>query len=249
MKRRQPVRPPPAHKARPAYARPRNRLLAALPAEVFRRMLPHLKTIPVRRKQVVYRVGEPLGVVVFPNGGVFSITTVLPDGTMVEAATVGNEGMLCIEAFFSDDPKALGQTLLQVPDTDAVTMSVDAFREELSQRGALHTLIGRYSSTVVAQMMQSTACNALHPVQQRCARWLLMTHDRMQQQDFHLSHEFLALMLGVQRPTVTVVAGGLQTAGLISYKHGQMKVLDREGLESASCPCYGVIRAQFDRLF
>src|SRR5947207_3452248 len=98
-------------------------------------------------------------------------------------------------------------------------------------------------------MMQSTACNALHDVQERCARWLLMTHDRMHQQDFHLSHEFLAVMLGTRRTTVTLVAGTLQRAGVISYKHGRLKVLDRSALEATACPCYAIIRAHFDRLW
>jgi CRP-like cAMP-binding protein len=108
--------------------------------------------------------------------------------------------------------------------------------------------MGRYTQTVIAQMMQSTACNALHPVQQRCARWLLMTHDRMHEQDFALSHEFLAVMLGVQRPTVTVVAGQLQSAGLIRYTHGRVSVVDRRGLEAASCECYAIIRTRFELL-
>ena len=111
-----------------------------------------------------------------------------------------------------------------------------------------HDLLGRYTQVVIAQMMQSTACNALHQVPQRCARWLLMTHDRMHEQDFHLSHEFLAVMLGVQRPTVSVVAGTLQEAGLIRYKHGRVTVRDRKGLEAAACECYAIIRAHFDRL-
>jgi CRP-like cAMP-binding protein len=108
--------------------------------------------------------------------------------------------------------------------------------------------MGRYAQTVFAQMMQSTACNALHQVQERGARWLLMTHDRMRQDDFHLSHEFLAVMLGTSRPTVTVVARTLQHAGLITYKHGHVTILDRQGLEAASCQCYSIIRAHFDGL-
>jgi CRP-like cAMP-binding protein len=100
----------------------------------------------------------------------------------------------------------------------------------------------------LAQLMQSTACNAVHQVQERCARWLLTTHDRMHEQDFNLSHEFLAMMLGVQRPTVSVVAGTLQQAGLISYTHGRVRVLNREGLEAAACECYPLIRAHFDSL-
>ena len=108
--------------------------------------------------------------------------------------------------------------------------------------------MGRYTQVVISQMMQSTACNALHQVQQRCARWLLTTHDRMHEQDFHLSHEFLAVMLGVQRPTVSIVAGTLQDAGLIRYTHGRVRVLDRKGLERAACECYSIIRGHFDRM-
>jgi CRP-like cAMP-binding protein len=239
-KRRLPsVRPPPAD------GRPKNRLLAALPADDFRRLLPYLKTVPIRLKQVLHQNGEPLRAVYFPNGGVASITTPLLDGTMVEAATIGDEGMVGIEAFFSDHPVAPGDALMQVPDTNAEMMSIQDFRREIGEHGAFHDLIGRYIQVVIAQMMQTTACNVMHPVQQRCARWLLMTHDRMHEQDFHLSHEFLAVMLGVSRPTVSVVAATLQEAGLIRYTHGRVTVRDRKGLEAASCECYRIIRAHF----
>jgi CRP-like cAMP-binding protein len=184
---------------------------------------------------------------------VFSITTVLPDGTMVEAATVGAEGMLGIEAFLTPNAIAPGSTLLQVTaakdsEAGAVQLHVEKFRDVCAERGPLYDATGRYAQSVIAQMMQSTACNALHPVQERCARWLLMTHDRMRQQDFHLSHEFLAVMLGVQRPTVSVVAGALQANGLISYTHGHVRVLDRTGLEAASCMCYAIIRGYFNAM-
>jgi CRP-like cAMP-binding protein len=239
---RQRVRPPPAD------GRPKNQLLAALPAAAFRQLTPHLKTIPVRARQILHKNGEPITSVYFPNGGVASITTVLLDGTMVEAATVGDEGMLGIEAFLNPDAVSPGETLIQVPDTSAEVMSVANFRELAAERGAFRDLMGRYTETVIAQMMQSTACNALHPVHQRCARWLLMTHDRMHEQDFHLSHEFLAIMLGVQRPTVSVVAGTLQEAGLIRYTHGHVTVTNRKGLEKAACECYAIIRERFERL-
>jgi CRP-like cAMP-binding protein len=236
------VRPPPADE------RPNNRLLAALPADDFRRLQPYLKTIPIRLKQVLHKNGEPLRAVYFLNGGVASITTVLSDGTTVEAATVGDEGMLGVEVFLDAAAIAAGETLIQVPDTSAETMSVEDFRNAVGEPGAFRDLVGRYTHVVIAQMMQSAACNALHHVQQRCARWLLMTHDRMHEQDFHLSHEFLAVMLGVQRPTVSVVAGTLQQAGLIRYMHGRVTVRDRKGLEAASCECYTIVRAHFDRL-
>jgi CRP-like cAMP-binding protein len=247
-KRVRSVRPPPPVRPPPAKGRPNNRLLAALPDNVFRRIAPHLHTVPIRLKQVLHKTGEPLRAVYFPNGGVASITTRLADGTSVEAATVGDEGMVGIEAFLSEDAIAPGDTLIQVPDTSAEMMSVDDFRREVGEAGAFHDLMGRYVQVVVAQMMQSTACNAVHQVQQRCARWLLTTHDRMHEQDFQLSHEFLAIMLGVQRPTVSVVAGALQQAGLISYVHGHVTVRHRKGLEAAACECYPIIRAHFDRL-
>ena len=172
----------------------------------------------------------------------------LSDGTMVEAATVGNEGMLGIEAFLSIDAVAPGKTLMQVPDTDAEMLGVEDFRREVAAHGALYDLLGRYTQVIIAQMMQSAACHAMHPVQQRCARWLLMTHDRMHEQDFNLSHEFLAVVLGVRRPTVSVAAAMLQEAGLIRYTHGRVTVRNRKRLEAASCECYAVIRAHFDRL-
>jgi CRP-like cAMP-binding protein len=235
------VRPPPPRRLK-------NHLLAALPAKDFRRLLPYLTTVPIRVKQVLHTRGEPLRAVYFLNGGVASIVTMLSDGTMVEAATVGNEGMLGIEAFLSIDAVAPGKTLMQVPDTDAEMLGVEDFRREVAARGALHDLMGRYTQVIIAQMMQSAACHAMHPVQQRCARWLLMTHDRMHEQDFNLSHEFLAVVLGVRRPTVSVAAAMLQEAGLIRYTHGRVTVRNRKRLEAASCECYAVIRAHFDRL-
>jgi CRP-like cAMP-binding protein len=240
---RPPVRPPP-----PTGGGPKNRLLAALPADDFDRLRPLLKTVPIRLKQVLQKNGERIEAVYFLNGGVASITTALSDGTMVEAATVGDEGMLGVEAFLSADAIAPGETLIQVPDTSAEMMGVDDFRREMAKQGAFRDLVGRYTQVVIAQLMQTTACNALHQVPQRCARWLLTTHDRMHEQDFHLSHEFLAVMLGVQRPTVSVVAATLQEAGLIRYTHGHVTVRNRKGLEAASCECYPIIRAHFDRL-
>lgn len=228
--------------------RPKNRLLAALPAEDFERLRPHLTTIPVCAKQILHKQGEPIEHVFFPNGGVCSVTTVLSSGATVEAATVGDEGLLGIEAFLAADAIAPGETLMQVPDTNAEMMAVSDFRRALAEPGPFRELIGRYTQVVIAQMMQSAACNVLHQVQQRCARWLLMTHDRMHELDFHLSHEFLAVMLGVQRPTVSVVAATLQQAGLIRYTHGRITVTNRRGLEAASCECYPIIRAHFDRL-
>jgi CRP-like cAMP-binding protein len=231
----------------PVAARPQNKLLASLPQADFGRMKVHLRTVPLKPRQVFHRINERIEQVVFLNGGVASITAIMQNGTLIETATVGREGFIGIEAFFGGE-LATGETMLLVPDTDAEIMTAKAFREELNRRGALFAAVQRYSQGLMLQIMQSVACIATHPVQERCCRWLLMTHDRVQGDDFHLSHEFLATMLGSTRQTVNVVARTLHNAGLISYKYGHITVLDREGLEAASCECYATVQAQFKRL-
>ena len=225
--------------------RPKNRILRALPAADFQRLLPDLKTVPAPSTHVFHKRGDLITDVYFPNGGLASITAVLGEGTRVETATVGREGMVGLEAFLGRDPVSPGESMMQVADGTAERLSVVAFRRELARQGALFDLMGRYAQTAVAQMMQSTACNTLHQINQRCCRWLLMTHDRVGKDEFHLSHRFLAMMLGVRRQSVTVVAGMLQGAGLLTYKHGQIRILDRKGLEKASCECYRLLR-QFE---
>jgi CRP-like cAMP-binding protein len=227
--------------------RPKNKLLACLPDDDFRRLRPHLKTVPITVKQVLHRRNEPVREVYFLNGGMASVTMAMKDGAMVEIATVGDEGLLGISVFFGSNVMA-GEAMIQVPDTDAVTMTAETFSAEVERRGAFRDCVRRYSQGLMTLMMQSTACMALHPVQDRCCRWLLMVHDRVHQDEFELSHEFLAMMLGATRPTVTVVAGSLQKAGLIRYKHARITMLDRKGLEKASCECYSSVKEQFDRL-
>lgn len=229
-------------------ARPKNRILAALPSDDYRRLLPHLSTVPLPAKQVLRRRDEPIEQVFFPNGGVCSIVGVVRNGALVECATVGDEGVIGIEAFLRDKAVPFGETIVQVPDTDATALAAVEFRRELARHGALHDLVSHYTEAVIAQLMQQTVCNTFHDVQQRCARWLLSTHDRMHQRDFHLSHEFLALMLGVQRPTVSVVAATLQEAGFIKYSQGRVTVRNRKGLEDAACECYQIMRNRFERL-
>jgi CRP-like cAMP-binding protein len=227
---------------------PRNRLLAALSPAEFDRIAADLDVIAIAPKQVLHRQGEPLEYVYFPNGGVFSMTTGYGDGSRVECATVGNEGLVGIAAFFRDDAISPGETMLQVPDGDTHRLSVTAFRRELAHRGGFHDGVGRYADAVMAHVMFSTGCMAHHAVQERCARWLLLTHDRVGSDEFDLSQEFLAMMLGVARQSVTIVAGTLQMAGLIRYAHGRITIVDRPRLESAACECYALIRSTYDRL-
>jgi CRP-like cAMP-binding protein len=231
----------------PAGTRPKNRLLARLPDADFERLRPHLRNTPIPAKHIFHALNEPIREVVFLNGGVASITTVMKDGASVEIATVGDEGFLGVGAFLGGTIDG-GAAMMQVPDGSAEILSLAEFRIELDRRGAFHECIQRYSQGLFTLMMQSTACMALHEVQERCCRWLLMTHDRVRQDRFHLSHEFLAMMLGVTRPTVTVVAGTLQRAGLITYTHGRITIVDRQSLEAQSCECYATIKAHFERL-
>jgi CRP-like cAMP-binding protein len=227
--------------------RSKNKLLACLLPEDFARLRPQLKTVPLLAKQVLHRRNEPVRQVFFLNGGVASMTTTMQNGAMVEIATVGLEGLVGVNAFFGDDMLS-GETMLQVPDTDAEVLSAASFRHELTRGGSFQDCVRRYSQGLLMLLMQSTACMALHSVQERGCRWLLMTHDRVGRNEFQLSHEFLAMMLGATRPTVTVVALTLQKAGLIRYKHGHITILDRAGLEAASCECYSTVKTHFDRL-
>jgi CRP-like cAMP-binding protein len=224
-----------------------SRLIEALGLEVCRAQALEVCRSATRRFTIFHSMDEPILDVIFPNGGVASITTVLQDGTMIESATVGREGMLGIDVILGGD-RSTGETMLQVPDTDAVFLSVAEFRVEFNRRGAFFEGVQRYAQAVIKLMMHSTACIASHPVHERCCRWLLMTHDHMGQDEFQLSQEFLAVMLGSTRPTVNLVAGTLQKAGLITYTHAHMTIKDRKGLEAASCECYAVVKSHFDRL-
>jgi CRP-like cAMP-binding protein len=242
-KRLLPVRPPPTQK-------PENQLLACLPDEDLERLRSHMRTVPLKPKQTLQRRNEPIREVYFLNGGVASLTSVTHDGRMVEIGTVGTEGVIGANAFLGLDMVG-AETMLQVPDepaTIAEVLSVDAFRRELDRNGPLFDCVQRYMRGLMTLMMHSAACLAFHPVQERCCRWLLMTHDRVRGDSFLLSQEFLAMMLGTSRPTVTVVAGTLQKAGLIKYRHGRMTIVDRQGVESASCECYATVQGHFQQL-
>jgi CRP-like cAMP-binding protein len=191
--------------------------------------------------------GRPVTDVYFPNGGVFSVTNEMRDGALVEVATVGVEGMLGIGVFLGDRSGA-GRMFQQVPDGPFPSMTVRSFLKESGKPGPFHDVLALYAQANLLQVMQGTACNALHPVKQRCCRWLLQTQDRVGAAEFLLKQDFLAIMLGVQRPTVTLVMGALQDDGLIATKYGRIRVLQRKKLERAACECYQVIRAHFQRL-
>ena len=224
-----------------------NRLLAALPAGDYARIQKHLHMNAGVIGRTLQAHGTPVTDVYFPNGGVFSVTNQMRDGALVEVATVGSEGMLGIGVFLGDRSGA-GRTFQQVPDGPFPSMTVRRFLKESATPGPFHDVLALYAQANLLQIMQGTACNALHGVKQRCCRWLLQTQDRVGSSEFFLKQDFLAIMLGVQRPTVTLVMGTLQDGGLITTRYGRIRVLKRKTLERASCECYAVIRAQFQRL-
>ena len=225
-------RPPSSNRSSPA-----NHLLAALPADDYGRLAPTLRNTPLELKRVLHKPGETIDQVYFPGGGFASVVTVLKDGGMVEVATIGREGMLGMSAISNGDPSPAA-AMVQAEIDVCYTMSAEAFRQEMARRGAFYDLLTRYGQAMVGVSMQATACNAVHSVEQRLSRWLLMAHDRVGKDEFPLTQEFAAMMLGTSRPTVTVVASTLQKAGLIKYRRGHVTVVDRENLEAASCECY-----------
>lgn len=225
----------------------KNKLLAKLPAELYARIAADLTIVDVVLGAPLFESGVASRQVYFPNGGVYSVTNQMRDGELVEVATVGIEGMLGVGVFLGD-AVGTGRTLQQVPNGRLPAMSAARFIHYTSAPGPFRDVVARYTQAHILQIMQCTACNALHRLEQRCSRWLLQTHDRVDGDEFLLKQEFLAIMLGTNRPSVTVVMGVLQKAGAISSRYGRITVRDRKKLERMSCECYRAIRENFRRL-
>jgi CRP-like cAMP-binding protein len=223
-----------------------NRLLSSLTPQEFEHLRPMLRTLQLKERQTLYRKGESIDAVYFPWGCVCSIVAHMEDGGMVELATVGCEGVVGYLSAFGQRVAA-HDAMVQIPSDDfgAHVMGAADFRAEMGRASALRDAVHQYMIAAHIFISTSVACNALHTAEERCARWLLMAHDRIGSDHFELSHEFLAMMLGIRRPTATVVAGTLQTAGLIRYRRGKMEIVDREGLEHASCECYRAVAPHF----
>lgn len=234
---------------RPADSdRPHNRLLDALDADDLAYLQPHLESIDLAVNDVLAEAGEHFRHVYFPQSAAISIVTYMADGSGVEVGTTGNEGMAGLPAYLEADASE-SRTFCQVKGT-SFRVPVDVMIRIAADRPAIRRLLNRYTHAYMSMVAQGAACNRLHTIEQRCARWLLMTHDRIIGPDevMELKQEFLALMLGVRRIGVTIAAGALQDAGMIKYRRGRIRVLDRAGLEAAACECYGVVRRRFDTL-
>ena len=223
-----------------------NRLLADLPRDEYDRLRPHLEKVSLPLRDILYEANGPIPHVFFPLHGVVSLVIVMDGGFSLEVGIIGNEGMVGTPVFLGSGSSPT-RAISQVPG-EALRMETKVFQEEMKRGGPLYGLVQRYTQAMINQISQSTVCNHRHSVEKRMCRWLLMSHDRVGADEFPLTQEFLAQMLGVRRPTVTAVAGTLQKAGLISYHRGRMTVLDRKGLEAASCECYEVVAKELDRL-
>lgn len=226
---------------------PGNRLLAALPPDVMAQLAPELETVPLRNREVVQRIGREAEHVYFPHSGMGSVVIHMKGGVNVEAATIGNEGVLGI-SYVLGDTLATEETVIQL-EGEASRLRIRVLRREFDRDERLRMLLLRYSQLLMGQIAQGSGCNRIHPIEGRCARWLLSTHDRVAGDSFPLTQDFLALMLGVRRAGVSVAQHKLQQDGLIGYSRGQVTILDRPALEAVSCECYGVIQERFERFF
>jgi CRP-like cAMP-binding protein len=223
-----------------------NRLLAALPVDERLDLGSELRLVELGLREQIYDIGAAISEVYFPLSCVVSVVATVEDDVAVEVAMIGCEGMAGLPAFLGTAASP-HRSFCQVPG-QALRLETDAFRRFLAGDGALHDLLHHYTQAVMAFLAQNIACNRLHSAEERTARWLAQTHDRVGSDSFPITQDFLAQMLGVRRATVSASARILQRAGLIRYSRGRVTILDREGLHAAACECYLIIRHEFDKL-
>jgi CRP-like cAMP-binding protein len=223
-----------------------NRTLSALPEEEYTRLRRHLSPVEFRRGDVLYEPNEPIHHVFFPHRATISMVAVMRDGSEVEVGVCGGEGMVGLPLVLGTDIAPF-RALVQIPGVGVMMRGV-AFLEELPHCPELRRRLLRYTQAFYTLAAQTAACNRLHPLDGRLARWLLLCQDRTQSDHLPLTHEFMATMLGTRRAGVTEAALKLKDEGLIDYARGNVHILDREGLEQFTCECYAVVRREFDRL-
>jgi len=224
-----------------------NRILLALPRATLQRLSPHLERVGLQRGQVIYHSDARIKRLYFVDQDLVSLVRTMRDGRTVEIGAVGIEGVAGLPALFGIDNATL-ECMVQVPGT-ALCGSPDVLRAEMGRGRSLQTVLHRYYHLMVGQIAQTAACNRLHSLGERCCRWLLIAHDSARSDGFSITHEFLAMMWGVQRTGVSIAANALQRAGLIRYARGLMTITDCPGLEAAAGECYGTIRQLVDHLF
>jgi CRP-like cAMP-binding protein len=220
-----------------------NRLLSALGSEALERLASDMERVSLRRKDVLYEPGEHVRHVYFPETAIIVHVTLMQDGQSIESATVGREGVTSISAIFGV-PTMPCQTMVAI-DGEALKIAVEPFEQEVNRNADLRLVLNHYSHALLIHTMRSTACNGLHPLEQRCARWILTTIDRIDADRFAITHDFLACLLGATRPTVSLIVQRFEDEGYIRVQRGLITVPHRAGLESIVCECYDVIRAAF----
>lgn len=225
---------------------PVNRLLAALPLEEYQRLLIQLEYIELELGKVLYQPGEAIDYVYFPHDSLISLVMVLQDGSTAEVGLVSGSGMAGISVILGS-AISFNQAIVQVAGS-AMRMRTEHLNAALKQGGKLQGLLLRYVQALLSQVSQTAACNRLHTIEARLARWLLLVQDAIHSDELQLTQEFIAQMLGVRRAGVTVTASALQQAGLIHYSRGKITVLHRKGLEAVACECYQRIEDEYDRL-
>jgi CRP-like cAMP-binding protein len=223
-----------------------NHLLAVLGSEERERLLRSAKSEPFETHQVLYTPGREITHVYFPVDGMISLVVKMRDADDVEVATIGKEGVIGLPVILGVTSTAM-EGLCQISGR-ALKIPAGVLLEEIRRTASLNRLLLRYAEAVMVQVAQHAACNRSHSMEQRCARWLLMTHDRVEGDEFPLTQQFLAQMLGVRRATVTIIAGALHKVGLIDYSRGRIRIVDRRGLEGAACECYDVVRRVMKRV-
>ena len=226
----------------------RNLLLRALSPADYAEVTKHAVTVPLRLKLDLVEPGEPIRYLWFPQSGMLSVVNDMQDGkTTIEVGVIGRDGVAGLPLFHGHKTQPL-RIMVQVAG-EAKRLPAEAFETVIEQAPSLRSVLHTYTLAVLNQAGQQTACNRLHSLEQRCAKWLLTTHDHMDSEELPLTQELLAIMLGVRRPGVTVAAQALQDAGLISYRRGRISITDRLGLEKIACECYGRIRNDYESLF
>ena len=223
-----------------------NRLLSLLSDEDYEKLRPHLSPVPFEYRKSLYEASRPIEHVYFPVDGVASMVITTAEGSSAEVGTIGSEGIVGLPVCLGDR-HAPSSVYVQVPGT-GLEMNARLFRGELDRSPTLNLVMLRYAHAFFNQVAQSAACAHLHRLEQRCCRWLLMTRDRMPSGDFLLTQEFLGMMLGVRRTSVTDVMGSLQKAGLIRYRRGHVTILDHAALRLRACECYDISKLEFDRM-
>lgn len=223
-----------------------NHLLAALPAPDFELLAVHLELVPLSLGQMLYDPGTQMRHAYFPTSSIVSLHYVTESGASAETAGVGNEGVVGISLFMGGDTTS-SSAVVQTAG-HAYRLDRHLLKQAFDEAGPLQHLLLRYTQALMTQMAQTAACNRHHSVEQQLCRWLLLTLDRLPDRELVMTQELVASMLGVRRESVTDAAGHLQALGYIRYRRGHIGVLDRAGLESKACECYGVVKKELNRL-